>query len=208
MTQMPEAHIAEISTRLKDIIYALDMPHVIDSHERESLVRILKDIQEIFFRARTQTTQTTQTTPAPASPPLERDPVSGETQATKHDGTKNRLGLFPIRAFHEACRVFTWAATAPGKYSEGNWKEGSGFRWSRLLDAGMGHRNSWALGEDLDTESHFHHLAHSICCDSMLLEHCLTGHGTDDRATRQIVRREEIDENLLCVASVPYSYHR
>lgn len=108
-------------------------------------------------------------------------------QATKHDANKTRFGLYPIRSLEETCKVFTWAATDPSKYSEGNWFAGDGFSYSRLIDAAERHLNDFKKGEELDEESGFHLLAHVQCCIAMLLEHVLTGHGTDDRAVRQYI---------------------
>lgn len=115
----------------------------------------------------------------------------GVVQATKHDSGKPRYGLVPARALKEVAQVFTWAATDPGKYCEGNWKEGDGFAWSRLIDASDRHGQDFKIGLDFDDESGLHHLAHRICCDMMLLEHYLTNHGKDDRGVRQILEPKD-----------------
>ncbi len=116
----------------------------------------------------------------PPSKPLEEK--GGVVQATKADASKNMLGLTPVRAREEVGEVFTYGAR---KYSIGNWHSGDGFNWGRLMDASARHQLAFEKGEDLDPESGRHHLAHKICCDMMLLEHCLTNHGRDDRAERQ-----------------------
>lgn len=103
----------------------------------------------------------------------------GKIQATKHDQGKPRFSLIPARALREVAKVFTYGAE---KYDVGNWHNGEGFDWSRLMDASDRHGSDFRLGQNLDEESDLHHLAHRICCDMMLLEHCLTNHGKDTRA--------------------------
>ena len=52
------------------------------------------------------------------------------------------------------------------KYSAHNWMKG--FDWSRLYDASQRHLTAWNMGEDIDPESGFPHLAHALCCIMML----------------------------------------
>lgn len=116
----------------------------------------------------------------------------GKIQATKHDGAKPRFALLPRRALAEVAAVFTYGAA---KYDIGNWHRGDGFDWDRLQSASLRHDNAFALGEDLDPESLYHHLAHKICCDMMLLEHCLTNHGKDNRHLSQFIRSRREENN-------------
>lgn len=110
----------------------------------------------------------------------------GKTQATKYDYEKVLIGAYPARALVETCKVFTFGAK---KYSVGNWHHGGGFDWMRLFNAQQRHLWSWALGEDQDPESLCHILAHAACCNAMLLDHVLSGHGTDDRAKYQWTKK-------------------
>jgi hypothetical protein len=114
----------------------------------------------------------------------------GKVQATKYDDGKPRMSLVPKRALIEVAKVFTFGANTdpnkgPVKYGVGNWHSGDSFDWSRLLDASDRHGEAFQLGEDNDVESGLSHLAHRICCDMMLLELVLTGHGKDDRSKIQ-----------------------
>lgn len=111
----------------------------------------------------------------------------GKIQATKFDMGKIRCGLYPVRAYMATCEVFTYGATCPGKYSEGNWHQGEGFKWGRLIDALERHVNAFKAGIELDggpNGSGLHVLAHAQCELAMLLECVLTGHGIDDREVR------------------------
>lgn len=85
-------------------------------------------------------------------------------------------------AKHKVTKVFEYGAK---KYKVGNWHAGEGFAWSRLIRAAEGHADSYFSGEVIDPESGLDHLAHCMCCILMLLEHHLTGFGTDDRAEYQ-----------------------
>lgn len=116
---------------------------------------------------------------------------NGSVQATKHDQGKPRFSLIPARALTEVAKVFTYGAE---KYAVGNWHNGEGFDWSRLMDASDRHGSDFRLGQNLDNESKLHHLAHRICCDLMLLEHVLTDHGKDDRTSIQYLPQVKIQE--------------
>jgi hypothetical protein len=106
----------------------------------------------------------------------------GEVQATKYDEGKRRF-LFPQRALDSTNDVFTYGAD---KYEAGNWHTGDGFDWDRLDDALERHLSAWRLGENIDLESGLPHLAHAMCCLSMLLEHTLVGLGKDTRSRNQV----------------------
>lgn len=106
----------------------------------------------------------------------------GKIQATKFDGEKPRYALIPVRAKEAVAKVFTYGAE---KYDVGNWHAGDSFDYDRLMSASERHAQAFAMGEDIDPESGFHHLAHKICCDMMLLELVLSGHGNDNRNKSQ-----------------------
>lgn len=117
---------------------------------------------------------------------LEQNAI-GIVQATKHDRGKIMPELFPVRAYMAINEVFTYGATAPGKYCVGNWKAGKGFNWSRLIGSAERHYAEFKLGLNWDLESKLSVLAHVGCCNAMLLEHFLTNHGVDDRPESQII---------------------
>ena len=108
----------------------------------------------------------------------------GKVQATKFDGAKVQTSLFPVRAYLETCKVFTFGGI---KYSIGNWKEGDGFSYNRLMNAADRHIKEFQLGKNLDPETGACVLAHAMCCLAMLLETHLTGKGIDDRGDSQII---------------------
>ena len=84
----------------------------------------------------------------------------------KFDGDKPRMGLVPPAALFEVANVLTFGAK---KYLPGNWqyvKDGK----ERYLDAALRHIYLYQLGEELDPESKYHHLAHAICCLMFILD--------------------------------------
>lgn len=113
------------------------------------------------------------------------------TQASKDDTQKVMLSLFPVRALVETCKVFTYGAAMTPRpdgskgYGVGNWHSGNGFDWQRLMDAAIGHKLAFQLGDNYDKDSGYHHLAHEMCCNAMLLEHFLTNLGDDTREKAQ-----------------------
>lgn len=117
---------------------------------------------------------------------------SGVVTSTKHDGGKPRFALVPKRALKEVAKVFTKGAV---KYDVGNWHAGNGFDWDRLQSASDRHGVDWSLGEDNDPETGYNHIAHRIACDMMLLDHILTGHGTDNRAKTQYIPEKKNASN-------------
>ena len=60
-----------------------------------------------------------------------------------------------------------------------NWRKG--FKWTRLIAAAYRHLTAIATGEDIDHESGERHGSHLMCMVAFLLEHQLSGYGTDDR---------------------------
>jgi len=128
------------------------------------------------------------------NPLLEKN-ASGVVQPTKYDQGKVRTDLYPVRAYIETCKTFHYGSIA---YSVGNWKEGDGFDWHRLIVSAEHHLQDFKLGVNLDFESGLSVLAHAQCCIAMLLENYLTGHGNDDRAQSQIALGDVDDvENLM-----------
>jgi hypothetical protein len=50
-----------------------------------------------------------------------------------------------------------------------------------LFRATIEHMTSWWMGEDLDPETRFSHLAHAGCCILFLIAYEIRGIGNDDR---------------------------
>ena len=89
---------------------------------------------------------------------------------------KLRFDLIPFAALTEVVKVFTFGAY---HYGDRNWEEG--FSWSRCIGSIWRHFGQWCLGEDRDSESHLHHLAHVVANCLFLIQYSFTGKGVDDR---------------------------
>lgn len=68
------------------------------------------------------------------------------------------------------------------KYGRGNYLV-SGYDWSLNYDAAFRHITSWLKGQDEDSESNLHHLAHAAWHMIALIGFQRRGLGTDDRPT-------------------------
>lgn len=91
---------------------------------------------------------------------------------TKADQGKPRWDLMPWDSLREVTKVITYGAN---KYADDNWKAVSPSR-IRYTRAAIGHIVDWFTGEENDTESGLHHLAHATCCLLFLLWFDLNGH--------------------------------
>lgn len=94
----------------------------------------------------------------------------------KHDTSKNRVELVPVRPLEEIALAFTYGAI---KYDADNYRRGTA--WRRYVGAALRHLLAWARGEDTDPETGLSHLAHAAACLMILRELQLDGLGTDDR---------------------------
>jgi len=81
----------------------------------------------------------------------------GSTTGYKEDLGKPEWDLLPYDALLPVVKVFTSGAK---KYTRHNWR--SGMLWSRPMGAILRHITAWWEGEDLDSDSGEHHLAHVI----------------------------------------------
>ena len=81
-------------------------------------------------------------------------------QGIKYDQDKDRWDLVPWAEFKEVVKVLTYGAK---KYKDDNWQNIEDPK-KRYLAACQRHITAWIIGEKLDQESTFHHLAHAICC--------------------------------------------
>jgi hypothetical protein len=89
------------------------------------------------------------------------------TGGRKFDGGKLRYGLLPPLALKATADVLTFGAE---KYEPGNWKHVPD-SINRYFDAAQRHMWAWKEGEQIDSDSGRHHLAHAICCLMFLYEH-------------------------------------
>lgn len=89
------------------------------------------------------------------------------TIGRKFDGGKPMYGLLPPKALRATVDVLTFGAQ---KYEIDNWKYVSDSK-RRYFDASQRHLWAWKEGEQNDSESGLHHLAHAICCLMFLYEH-------------------------------------
>ena len=81
-------------------------------------------------------------------------------EGIKYDTGKLRYDLLPAIAEQELVKVLTFGAN---KYGEENWRLVDNHK-KRYYAALRRHVNAWRLGEQIDTESGYHHLAHALCC--------------------------------------------
>lgn len=100
------------------------------------------------------------------------DPDTGGQKGRKPE----RMDLLPPAPLAELSRVYGFGAE---KYDDFNYL--LGYRWRLSLGALLRHINAWALGEDLDTESGLHHLAHAAWHCNTLQMFQLHELGVDDR---------------------------
>ena len=99
-------------------------------------------------------------------------------KAIKNDALKPRMSLIPQLAKYEVAKVMTYGET---KYDAYNWM--NGFKWTIVADAIERHLVPFLCGEDIDSESKFHHLAHLAATAMMTLENCYLHPELDDRWT-------------------------
>lgn len=116
-------------------------------------------------------------TPKPTT--LAMQHANGE--AIKHDQEKPDYSLMPAEAMDEVAAVWTFGQR---KYAAFNWRAGNGFVWRRPVAAALRHIYAWLRGEDLDPESGLSHLAHAICCLSMVITYAKIGKGEDNRCNK------------------------
>ena len=100
----------------------------------------------------------------------------------KHDSSKTDWSLMPFEAVEEINKVLEFGAQ---KYSAHNWKTGSGFKYSRVLNSLLRHVFAYIRGEDRDPESGLSHLAHAGCNIVFLLyyERYKARYENDDRVS-------------------------
>lgn len=92
---------------------------------------------------------------------------SSPIQGRKFDGGKLEYGLLPPLALEETVKVLTFGAQ---KYERDNWQKVPDSK-RRYFDALQRHVWAWKQGEQFDSESGIHHLAHAMCCLMFLYEH-------------------------------------
>lgn len=109
--------------------------------------------------------------------------VNGELKIMKRSETGGqkevklaRLSLIDPRALYAVAEVAGFGAL---KYGDLNYQ--LGLDWAALYDAGDRHRLKFWMGENLDSESGLHHMAHAAWNDLALLSYSLRSRGKDDR---------------------------
>ena len=93
--------------------------------------------------------------------------VTNDQGGVKADGGKVQPRLLMQsmpNAVKEICEVLTYGAN---KYTPDNWKKVEG---DRYMDALYRHLLAFHAGEQVDSETKKHHLAHAACCILFLLE--------------------------------------
>ena len=111
------------------------------------------------------------------------------TGGRKIDGNKLEYGLLPPLALEETVKVLTFGAQ---KYERDNWQVVPDSK-RRYFDALQRHVWAWKQGEQIDTESGIHHLAHAMCCLMFLYEHDVKY----SKETIDIDLKQEYTKNVL-----------
>jgi hypothetical protein len=88
------------------------------------------------------------------------DPSKVTKIAVRDDSGKTNWSLMPFEALEEINKVLEFGAT---KYAANNWQEGTGFKYSRVLNSLLRHVFAFMRGEDKDPESGLSHMAHAGC---------------------------------------------
>ncbi len=98
--------------------------------------------------------------------------IATEIGGLKFDSEKPRMDLLPMDALMEIAKVLTFGAK---KYGDKNWEKG--IARGRLRAAQMRHDAAVEMGQELDPESGYLHVAHKAC--DVLMELALKLRGLD-----------------------------
>lgn len=104
-------------------------------------------------------------------------------KALKYDDNKVDWAILPLGAVEEIIKVMKFGES---KYARGNFAEGTGLSYTRLLNALVRHTFAFMRGEDLDPESGLSHMAHAGCCVLFILHYIVNGDkykSNDDRSS-------------------------
>lgn len=91
----------------------------------------------------------------------------------KFDDGKLQYHLMPPKAYQAAADIMTGGAK---KYNENNW---TGLKASRIISATYRHLNAFLSGNDLDNDSHAHHM-HHVLANLLMLHHILNNFPEQD----------------------------
>lgn len=91
---------------------------------------------------------------------VRRKELQTKIEAIKHDSGKADWSLMPFEAVEEINKVLEFGAK---KYAAHNWKQGGGFKYTRILNSLLRHIFAFMRGEDKDPESGLSHMAHAGC---------------------------------------------
>lgn len=107
--------------------------------------------------------------PVPIVPMTPQEPPKQILKAAiKADQGKTDWCILPIKPSEEIIKVFSFGEQ---KYARGNYQEGGGLKYSRVINSLLRHIHAFMQGEDKDPESGLHHLAHAGCNIYMLLSY-------------------------------------
>jgi len=97
-------------------------------------------------------------------------------KSIKYDKGKPEVAHAPTKEIEQIIEVMDFGAA---KYDRNNWR--GGMEWSRYGSAALRHIFAWLRGEQNDSESGLHHLAHACCCLLFLMWYENNDVGDDDR---------------------------
>ena len=107
-----------------------------------------------------------QNTKLPQDAQIALDKFTKIITPVKHDQNKVDWAILPLDALEEIIKVFQFGEK---KYARGNFANGDGLEYTRVLNSLMRHTTSFMRGEDNDPETGMSHMAHAGCCVLMLL---------------------------------------
>lgn len=119
------------------------------------------------------------------------------SEPIKFDEGKPAFDLIPARALEEVAKVYSFGAN---KYARRNWEKG--LNWCRVFAAIMRHSWAWMRGEDKDSETGLHHMAHAAFGCLALVEYSFTKAGKDDRFEAEEVLTKSDVETLFPVEPI------
>lgn len=120
----------------------------------------------------------------PDKPPEEPAATTNVVDTTKSSNPKDIIGSTkpPLSCIPSGPLYEVGAAMLDGsaKYGRHNWRV-IGVRSSVYYDAALRHLMKWWEGEDTDTDSGCHHLAHAVACCLIVRDAAALGKLVDDR---------------------------
>lgn len=131
------------------------------------------------------------TRPVPKAPVIPKETMDSirkqldSNTAVKADDGKIDWCILPIGASEEIIKVFMFGEK---KYARGNFLNGDGLDYTRVIKSLLRHIYEFAKGEDNDPESGLSHIAHAGANVYMLLAYILEKRTKNDNRKQTVIR--------------------